>query len=128
MVDLITLEEIQNGHENGASWTDAQKARGGTLLAGVLDWIGRNAKCLIVNPDPNAPGKAEARMIVSEAILRAIDSTGNVGSENIGPSQVNYIDRAALPTLTKADEASLKALCGKSRRRRYGSIRITAGY
>ena len=128
MVDLITIAEIKAAHEDGASWTDAQNARAVVLLSGVLAWVTRNAPCLTANPDPNLPEKAEARMIISEAILRAIDSTGNIGSEGVGPSQVNYIDRAALPTLTRADEDALKALCPGSRRRRMGTIRTRPGY
>lgn len=124
---LIELDQIKAQHEDGDSWTSAQTARAQQLLDGVLDWISRNAPCL-AGPDSNGPGMAEARMIVSEAILRAVDSTGNVGSEGVGPSQVNYIDRAALPTLTKADETSLRALCPKSASRRYGTIRTRPGY
>lgn len=104
------IEAIQAQAEDGPTWSSAQLARAESLLAGVLDWIARNAPCLDT-PDPNAPGQAEAKMIVAEAILRAIDSTGNIGSEGVGPSQVNYIDRAALPTLTSTEEAQLKALC-----------------
>lgn len=125
---LITIEDIQDQHDDGAGWTAAQEKRAESLLAGVLDWVKRNAPCLISNPDPDATGMAEARMIIAEAILRAVDSTGNIGSEGVGPSQVNYIDRAALPTLTRAEETKLKALCGKSKRRRYGTIRVRAGY
>lgn len=124
---FTSIDPIQDQSDNGADWTTAQTARAQSLLDGVLDWIARNAPCLD-NPDPNAVGQAEARMIVAEAILRAVDSTGNIGSENIGPSQVNYIDRAALPTLTRADEDALKALCPAASRRRYGTIRTRPGY
>jgi hypothetical protein len=120
---FTTLTPIQE--QAAAAWTTAQEKRAQVLLNGVLDWIKRNAPCLDVD---NAAGSDEARMIVSEAILRAIDSSGNIGSENIGPSQVNYIDRAALPTLTRADEAALIALCPRSARRRYGTIRTRPGY
>lgn len=125
---LITLEEIQDQHPDGANWTSDQNKRAESNLAGVLDWISRNAPCLTADPNPLAPGKQEARMIVAEAILRTIDSTGNIGSEGIGSSQVNYIDRAALPTLTRADKASLKALCPGTKRKKFGTIRTRPGY
>lgn len=123
---LISVATIQTMNDD-VDWTDAQVARAENLLAGVHGWIARNAPCLAVD-QPNEDAAAEARMIIAEAILRAVDSTGNIGSEGIGASQVNYIDRAALPTLTQGDEAKLRALCPKSARRRYGSIRTRPGY
>ena len=106
-------------------WTDARTRRAEMLLAGVQGWIATNAPCLV---DATGAKADEARMIVAEALIRAVDSSGNIGSESVGPSSVNYIDRAALPTLTNGDEARLKALCPKARRNRVGTIRTRPGY
>lgn len=126
MADLLSIDTIKTYDQTDTAWSPAKTARGQMLLNGVLDWIKINAPCLAT--DGNPPGADMARTIVAEAILRGVQSTGNIGSEGIGPSQVNYIDRAALPTLTKADEAQLIALCPASRRRRPRTIRTRPGY
>lgn len=120
---FASLDPIKE--QTDIEWTDAREKRAQSLLNGVQGWIARNAPCLV---DENGPKAAEARMIVAEAIIRAIDSTGNIGSEGIGPSQVNYIDRAALPTLTRGEEAQLRALCPRAKNKRYGTIRTRPGY
>lgn len=124
---LISIEEIADMSED--TWTTAQTKRADMLLTGVLGWIKRNAPCLAASsPEPELA--AEATMIVAEAILRAIGAgTSNVGSESVGPSSVGYVDRSSKPTLTRADEAALIALCpAVVKRKRYGTIRTAPGY
>lgn len=124
---FITIEDIEPLADG---WTEADRARGTMLLAGVLGWISRNAPCLS-GPAPEPHLVDEAKMIVSEAILRAVGAKSNaVASESIGPSSVSYVDRTALPTLTRADEDALVELCPTARRRRqkFGTVRIRPGY
>lgn len=125
---LITVEEISAAAES--TWGAAQTARAEMLLAGVLGWVARKAPCLL-QPNVLDEHAAEARMIISEAILRSVSAgSGNVSSESVGPSSVGFVDRAALPTLTKADEAALRALCpGTAKpKNRFGTIRPRLGY
>lgn len=124
---LIEIEEIAAMSED--TWGEAKTARAEMLLAGVLGWMKRNAPCL-ATPSPDPDLAAEAKMIIAEAILRAAGaSTANVSSESIGPSTVAYTDRSSKPTLTRADEAALIALCPAAiKRKRYGTIRTAPGY
>lgn len=125
---LITIEEISAAADS--TWNAPQQARAALLLAGVLGWVKRHAPCLL-EPNIDDGDAAEARMIISEAILRSVSAgSSNVASESVGPSSVGFVDRAALPTLTKADEASLRALCPSSAKpkNRFGTIRPRFGY
>lgn len=118
--DLAAIEETAS-----FTWSDTQTKRAQMLVDGIQEWLDRVAPCL---SDPNAAGRKHARALIADAINRALDGTGNIGSEGIGPSQVNYIDRAALPTLTNAEKAELRALCPKRRLSRYGTVRVRPGY
>lgn len=128
-VELINIAEIKGMSEG--TWTSAQQKRAENLLAGVMNWIARKAPCLL---DGEAAGRDEAREIVAEAILRAIDAgTSRVAStsETIGPDSRSqtFVDRAALPTLTAVDQQRLKQLCpGRKRRRDIGTIGLRPRY
>lgn len=124
---LLTIEDVTKLSDD--TWSTAKTARGEMLLDGVLAWVKRHAPCLAVaSPDPGLA--AEAKMIIAEAILRATSAAAdNIASEGIGPSSVSYVDRSSKPTLTRADEAALIALCpAASKKRRYGTIRTKPGY
>lgn len=122
----LTIEQIEESADE--RFTDSQRKRAKVLLDGVLGWTHRNVPCL--RGVPTVDGiEAEARMIITEAVLRAVAAGyGNTASDSTGPDAVSYFDRASKPTLTGADEAALKALCPPRRRQQFGTIRTRLGY
>lgn len=122
---VIDIDEIVELAEE--DWSEKTTARAEILLNGVLGWISSNAPCLDNLPVPAIAD--QAKMIISEAILRAVSGGyGNVASDSTGPDSVSYIDRSSKPTLTEGDKAALRALCPVRRRQRYGTIRTKPAY
>lgn len=104
---LISIEEIQE--EASTPWSEPQLARATQILEGTLSRALRLAPCL---KDANFVGRDEARMIISEAVLRAVAGDPATATyQTAGPFAAQYPDRSAKPALTRADEEQLRGLC-----------------
>lgn len=105
---MLSLDDIEAASEE--SWSSQKRVLVGRVLARINGWISRNAPCL-VGPTADPDSVAIADGIVQDAVLRQVVGRANVASQSVGPANVEYADRAALPPLTNADMEELRALC-----------------